>query len=129
MHKKKQTADDYCSKSLTLFGILAEKRREGPMKRESVRWSMAPLHHWCFQPPEAWVAAEIFYKRLASLISEKKDQSYAVTMGLIRCGISFSLIRSEVMCVRGSRSSYHHPISPASQPADLVAREGRVPRW
>ena len=70
------------------------------------------------------VAAETSYKRLASLISEK-DQRYAITMGWIRCAISFSLIHSAVMCVRGSRSSYHHPISPASSPVDLVAREGR----
>ena len=73
--------------------------------------------------------AEIFYKRLASLISEKNNQDYATTMGWIRCCISFSLIRSAVMCVRGSRSSYHHPISPSSMPADLVAMEGRVLRW
>ena len=73
--------------------------------------------------------AEIFYKRLASLISEKNNQDYATTMGWIRCCISFSLIRSAVMCVRGSRSSYHHPISPSSMPADLVATEGRVTRW
>ena len=73
--------------------------------------------------------AEIFYKRLASLISEKNNQDYATTMGWIRCCISFSLIRSAVMCVRGSRSSYHHPISPSSMPADLVATEGRVPQW
>ena len=38
------------------------------------------------------MAAEIFYKRLAMLISEKNDQSYATTMGRIRCSISFSLI-------------------------------------
>ena len=75
------------------------------------------------------IAAEIFYKRLASLISEKNDQDYATTMGWIRCCISFSLIRSAVMCLRGSRSSYHHPISPSRLPADLVAMEGRVPRW
>ena len=73
--------------------------------------------------------AEIFYKRLTMPISEKNDQSYTTTMGWIRCSISFSLIRSVVMCLRGSRSSYHHPISPSCLPLDLVSVEGRVPRW
>ena len=73
--------------------------------------------------------AEIFYKRLVSLISKKNDQNCEATMEWIRCCISFSLIRSAVMCVKGSRSSYHHPIAPSSMPADLVAMGGSVPRW
>ena len=73
--------------------------------------------------------AEIFYKQLAMLISEKNDKSCATTMGRIRCSISSSLIRSTVMCLRGSRSSYHHPISPSRLPLDLVSVEGRIPRW
>ena len=72
------------------------------------------------------VAAEIFYKRLASLISERKEQHYGTTMARIRCCISFSLLRSAVMCIR--RSSYHHPTNPTCLPVDLVATEGRVPR-
>ena len=51
--------------------------------------------------------ATIVYKRLANLISEKSGQSYNMTLYWLRCRLSFSLLRSAVTCLRGSRSSYH----------------------
>ena len=50
----------------------------------------------------------IVYRRLASLISEKSSQSYSMTLYWLRCKLSFSLLRSAITCLRGSRSSYHH---------------------
>ena len=50
-------------------------------------------------------AAMAFYKRLASQLSEKWKQSYSSTIGWLRCRIAFSLLRSSIMCLRGSRSS------------------------
>ena len=47
----------------------------------------------------------VFYKHLASLLSEKRNEHYAVVMGWIRCCLSFSLLRSAIRCRRGSRSS------------------------
>ena len=46
--------------------------------------------------------AIVFYKHLASLLSEKRNEHYAVVMCWIRCCLSFSLLRS---AIRGSRSS------------------------
>ena len=43
----------------------------------------------------------VFYKRLASLLA---DKAYGTTMSWIRCVLTFSLLRSAVMCIRGSRS-------------------------
>ena len=37
-------------------------------------------------------AAQVFYRRLAALISEKQQQSYGRTMGLIRCCLNVSLL-------------------------------------
>ena len=65
-------------------------------------------------------AAQVFYGRLAALISEKQQQSYSTTMGWIRCCLSFSLLRSAITCLRCSRSSYHHPASPSDLPIDLI---------
>ena len=45
--------------------------------------------------------------RLASLISEKSSQTYSMTLYWLRCKLSFSLLRSAITCLRGSRSSYH----------------------
>ena len=74
-------------------------------------------------------AAQVFYRRLAALISEKQQQSYGMTMGWIHCCLSFSLLRSAITCLRGSRSSYHRPASPSDLPIDVITREGRVSRW
>ena len=74
-------------------------------------------------------AAQVFYRRLAALISEKQQQSYGMTMGWIRCCLSFSLLRSAITCLRGSRSSYHRPASPSDLPIDVITREVRVSGW
>jgi hypothetical protein len=51
----------------------------------------------------------IFYKRLATLISTKRESSYNLTINWLRCQISFCLLRSAIQCIRGARSSYHSP--------------------
>jgi len=48
--------------------------------------------------------AILFCKRLVSLLSEKRNEHYAVIMGWIRCCLSFSLLRSAILCIRGSHS-------------------------
>ena len=54
--------------------------------------------------------AKVVYKRIASLL---------------RCRLSFSLLRSAVMCLHGSRSSLHHPISSSCGEIDLAIAEAR----
>jgi len=48
--------------------------------------------------------AIVFHKRLASLLSEKRNEHYPVIMGWIRCCLSFCLLRSAFQCLHGSRS-------------------------
>lgn len=48
--------------------------------------------------------ATVTFKRLASLLAEKRDESYSSIMGWLRCKISFNLLRSALLCLRGSRS-------------------------
>ena len=48
-------------------------------------------------------AATTFYTRLASLIAEKHDQPYSLTLFWLGAKLSFSLLRSAIMCLRGSR--------------------------
>ena len=72
--------------------------------------------------------AMVVYKRIASMISEKYERPYSKTMQWIRCRLSYSLLHSAIMCLRGTRSSRHHPehhpISGGS--IDLVCSMGRV---
>lgn len=48
--------------------------------------------------------ATVFFKRLASLISEKRNEPYSSVIGWIRCVVSFILLRSALVCVRGTRT-------------------------
>ena len=71
--------------------------------------------------------ATTFYKRLADMIAQKRQHHYSTVMGWLRCRISFASLRSSVMCIRGSRSSFHRPINSSDIP--LAATKGCVPSY
>ena len=72
-------------------------------------------------------AATTFYKRPASMISEKKNTVYTQTMNWIRCKLSFALLRASIMSIRGARSSRHHETSEAVMgPIDVQFVEGQI---
>ena len=58
-------------------------------------------------------AASIFYKRLDGMLAEKRHQPYSNCMRWLRCHLNFSLLRSSIMCLRGSRSG-RFPCTPDS---------------
>ena len=68
-------------------------------------------------------AATVFYQRLASMLSEKRGIQYSKTIGWLRCRMSFALLRCSIMCIRGARSSQHHP---ATEAIDLQLAEGQL---
>ena len=67
---------------------------------------------------------ERFLKRLCGLLA-RADSSmpYAHHVAYVRCRLSFALLRSAVMCVRGSRSAYHRP---ANELRELAVVESRI---
>ena len=69
-------------------------------------------------------SATVTYRRLASLLSDKWNSPYPVIMGWLRCSLSFSLLRSALMCVRGSRSRAGSPGVPVA--VDLAVAEGHL---
>ena len=81
------------------------------MKKRSYQAWIRKVEHGTFTPlvfsatdgmsDEAYA----FYKHLASLLSDKWTEQYSAVMGWLRCCLSFSLLRSAIRCVRGSRSS------------------------
>ena len=72
-------------------------------------------------------AASVVFKRLASMISTKTDWPYSRVLHWLRCRLGFSLLRSSIMCLRGARFSYHHPIKNIDNAAiDLALHEGKV---
>ena len=71
--------------------------------------------------------ATTFYKRLASLLSNKWNQPYSNTMGWLHCHLCFALLRSSIMAIRGARSFSGRVVKSTSCPVDLVAAESLVP--
>ena len=43
-----------------------------------------------------------FINRLASKISDHRDMPYSQAVGWLRCRVSFALLRSAIICLRGS---------------------------
>lgn len=61
-----------------------------------------------------------FFKRLAVLISEKRDQPYYEVSSYIRTRISFGLLRMALVCIRGSRAPIRNDFEKVSD-VDIVA--------
>jgi len=106
-------------------------RRNELEKRRAYDERIREVEHGSFSPLVFSVAggmgatAKVVYKRIASLIADKHNKPYSKTMNWLRCRLSFSLLRSAVMCLRGSRSSLHHPISSFHGEIDLAIAEGQ----
>ena len=50
--------------------------------------------------------ANIFFKRLASLLSDKRGEDYCKVVSWLRCRLSFCILRSTIRCIRGSRTAH-----------------------
>jgi hypothetical protein len=51
------------------------------------------------------IECRMYHKRLAELLSVKKNESYATTMSWLRAKVSFALLRTALLCLRGTRSN------------------------
>ena len=72
-------------------------------------------------------AATIFYKRLSSMLSEKRDVPYSTMIGWVRYRLSFALLRASIMSIRGARSSRHRPAEEVLlEPVEVQAAEGHL---
>ena len=100
---------------------LEKKRQYEERIQEVEHSSFAPLVMSC--TGGMGNIASAFYKRLAAMISEKKDIPYSQMVYLIRCKVSFALLRSSIMCIRGSRSRCGHS---SAEPYALQIAEGRI---
>ena len=65
------------------------------------------------------------YKCLASLLAEKWNQAYSLTMSWLRCRISFLLLTSSIQALCDSRSSSGRAIYSAP-PIDCVISESQL---
>ena len=106
-------------------------RRHEKEKKRSYEDRVREVEHGSFTPlvfstsGGMGTPATTAYKRLASLISCKKNQPYNRVMTWLRCHLCFSLLRSSTTAIRGARSRDGH--AARSIPAvDLAVHEGHV---
>ena len=102
-------------------------------KRRSYEQRIMEVEHGSFTPlvfaatGGMGPAATTFYKRLASMIAKKHNQDYARIINWMRCRLRFSLLRSSIVAIRGSRSTSagNNSIDIGSIP--VIMAEGNVP--
>ena len=107
-------------------------RRHEQEKRLKYEQRIREIEHASFAPfvmsctGGTGPCATVILKRLGAMLAEKHDSPYSKIMGLLRCRLSFALLRSCVMCLRGARSSLRRPGHIDVAAADLANAEGLV---
>ena len=87
--------------------------------------AFTPLIFTCFGG--LGTEANRFYSRLGVKIAEKRDESASPTINLIRTKLCFSLLRSALLCIRGSRS--HKPQRVPFQEHDVTLAVAESHIW
>ena len=111
--------------------LASSYRRHEQTKKRAYEQRCREVEHASFTPlvmsATGGLAKEAttFYKRLASMLAHKWDHSYSSTLRWLRCRLNFSLLRSSIQALRGSRSSIGHPVK-APVVIDLVNIESRI---
>ena len=67
--------------------------------------------------------ATTVFKKLASLLSEKRSINYSRCLYWLRCRLYYSLLRSSVMCLWGHRSTHR---GPTTSHIEVANSEGRL---
>ena len=63
-----------------------------------------------------------FYRRLSQLLCEKSDVSYSDTSAWVKWKIRFRLLRTSIICTRGSRSKKYNIPTEARMDIDITNR-------
>ena len=119
-----------CAQSNHQSSLQATYKKHEQLKRRHYDQCVREIEHSTFTPLVLSTtggmgkAATTFYKRLASFLSDKRDKNYSHTMGWLRCRLSFALLQSSIMCIRGARSSSHRPI--LDSPINLQLADSRM---
>ena len=108
-----------------VFNPLASSNNHSPLKsnyekherekRRTYEQRVIQIEHGVFTPlvfsacGGMGPAAKVAYSLLAAKLAEKRGAPYQKIVSWIRCVLSFSLLRSAIRCIRGSRQSYRKP--------------------
>ena len=114
--------------------LSATYKQHKKLKRRAYEQRIREVEHGSFTPIVLSAtggmgsAAQVTFKRMVSMLATKCDQPYSQVMKVVRCMLNFSLIKSQIRCIRsrGSRSTMCHVAK--TSPTCMIASEGRVPQ-
>ena len=69
-----------------------------------------------------------YYSQIADLLAEKRNLPKSIISGWLRSRLNFSMLRSCLLCIRGTRSSIHHQMVDRISESDIrvVVRESNM---
>ena len=70
-----------------------------------------------------------FHRHLAERIATKTEERYEKIISLIRVKLSFIILRSSLMCIRGSRSHGKRKGAENIEDIEITCDEARIPWW
>ena len=82
---------------------MMKKREYGDRVRKVELASFTPLVFSTTYTGGMGREGTVFYRQLANLLAIKQDWAYGTTISWVCCVLTFSLLRSAIMCIRGSR--------------------------
>ena len=101
-----------------------KKRQYGQRVREVELGSFTPI---VFSTTGGMgTEAQTFFRRLAGQLSVKKNMPFHLTMKWLRTHLSVILLRSSLMCLRGSRSHRRRRLNLAHVHPDVVCFDSRL---
>ena len=110
-----------------IYCFCSKKKKKKKKKKKNLECGTRNFHTpsilgngWCLP------GCHSILKRLADKYSSRKSSSYAQTLNWIRCRLSFVLLRSGILCLRGARTV--RPANSASElrQPDLAMVEARL---
>ena len=99
-----------CNQSKSSQSIFVEQEKENKRKYQQI---VIDVEMGSFTPlvfgtnGEMGKECKLFLSNLANKLSRKKGESYASAISWIKPRISFEILRSVHICVRGSRTPFH----------------------
>ena len=106
--------------------VLEKQERE---KKRQYNNRIMNIEHGTFTPLVFSVTGvmgkecSVFHKHIADKIARKTEQSYNDVISVIRCKLSFLILRSALLCIRGSRS--HTKYEPVDDNLSLIFVKAR----
>ena len=122
-----ESMTDRCNMKSSIESTFRKHENE---KKQAYHQRVLEVEHGSFTPIVLSASggmgrlASTTYSRLARLIAEKRGITYGQCMDWIRCMLSFSLLHSAIMCLRGSRGETTKCSTQGDVP--LIASEARI---